>query len=112
MNDDDDKFLTVARVQDVPENGQKTIFLEGKPVLLCKSEGEYFAVQNRCTHDMEPLTGGTIRKCTVVCPIHGARFSLRNGVPFGPPAFEALATYEVRVEGDAIQVSRNPKQAG
>lgn len=105
-------FLTVARVQDVPENGQKTISIDGKPVLLCRSEGQYFAVQNRCTHDMEPLSGGTVRKCTIVCPIHGARFSLRNGMPFGPPAFEALAVYEVRVEGDAIQVSRHAKVTG
>lgn len=111
MSEGDD-FLTVARVHDIPDNGQKTISIDGKSVLLCKSEGQYFAVQNRCTHDMEPLTGGTVRKCTIVCPIHGARFSLRNGAPFGPPAFESLAIYETRITGEAIQVSRYPKPAG
>jgi len=103
-----DEFVAAAKVTDLPEDGQKTISADGQSVLLCRSDGQYFAVQNRCTHDMEALTGGTVRKCTIVCPMHGARFSLKTGMPFGPPAFEPLSTYEVRLVGDSIEVRTQP----
>ena len=106
---EDGEYLTVAKTTDLGEDAHKLISIGGRKVLLCRSENQYFAVQNTCTHDMEPLTGGAIRKCTIVCPMHGARFSLKSGQPFGPPAFEPLDTYEVRIEGELIQVWSKPK---
>ena len=106
---EDTEFVTVAKMMDILEDAHKLVSVGGRSVLLCRSENQYFAIQKLCTHDMEPLTGGTIRKCTIVCPMHGARFSLKNGQPFGPPAFEPLDTYEVRVVGELIQVANKPK---
>jgi 3-phenylpropionate/trans-cinnamate dioxygenase ferredoxin subunit len=40
----------------------------------------------------------------VVCPRHGARFSVRTGEVLAPPAYEDVATFAVRVEGGLVQV--------
>lgn len=101
-------FVVVAKIGELAENGKKLVQVAGKSILLVYSEGQYFAIDKLCTHDHEQLLGGAVRKCTILCPIHGARFSLKNGRPFGPPAFEALTTYPVRVEGDEIQVCATP----
>jgi len=107
-SDPEPEFVRVAQASAIPENGQRLVIVGGKQLLLCRSEGQFFAIVNRCTHDHEQLVGGLIRKCTIVCPFHGARYSLKSGAPFGPPAFEPIDTYPVRVVGDAVEVGVSP----
>lgn len=104
----DDNFERVASIGDIAENDKKLVTVGGKPLLLCRSDGQYFAIENRCTHDHEQLVGGNIRKCSIVCPFHGARYSLKTGRPFGPPAFEPIATYPVRIVGSEVEVGATP----
>lgn len=104
----DASYHFAAKLDDLPENGKKLVRIADKAILLVRSDGQYFAVENRCTHDNEALLGGTVRKCTIMCPFHGARFRLKDGRSFGPPAFEAIATYPVRIEGDELHVCPEP----
>lgn len=98
------KYVAVARATEIAEGQQKLVRVGGKAIVVCKSEGQFFAFENRCTHDNEPLLGGALKKCTIVCPMHGARFSLKNGAPFGPPAFEPLTTYALQLVGEDIEI--------
>ena len=108
MNTDEDEYVSVAKVGDIPENGQRVLNLGGRPVLLCHSKGEYFAVENMCTHEYTPLQGGTMSQCVIVCPLHGAEFDLRTGRALTAPAYDPLSTYPVRINGDMIEVGRTP----
>lgn len=102
-------YEQVGRAEDLAEGSQRPVIVGGRRLVLCRSEGQLFAFENRCTHDNEALLGGTLRKCTIVCPMHGARFSLKTGMPFGPPAFEPLLTFAVRVTDDGgLEVSTVP----
>jgi len=105
----DQEFITVARVNELSENGQKSLMIQGQPVLLCRLDGEYFAIENRCSHELTPLQGGSMAQCIIICPLHGAEFDMRTGESLGPPAFDPIYTYAVRVVGDAIEVSQKPK---
>ena len=42
---------------------------------------------------------------TVTCPLHGATFDLTTGNATGPPASAPVTRYDVRVEGDEIQIA-------
>jgi nitrite reductase/ring-hydroxylating ferredoxin subunit len=42
----------------------------------------------------------------VTCPWHGSEFSLETGQVETPPATDPEPVYEVRVEGDQIQVAK------
>ena len=101
-------FERIARADELAENAQRLVSVGGKTLLLCKSDAQVFVVQNRCTHDHEQLAGGLMRKCTIVCPYHGARFSLKTGLPFGPPAFEPIDTYPVRIVDGHVEVCAVP----
>ncbi len=62
------------------------------------------AVEDVCTHDGAELTGGSVEGCEIVCPRHGARFCLRTGAALTPPAYEAVRTFEAKIESGRIWV--------
>lgn len=73
-------------------------------VAIARCEGGVRAVDDVCTHDGAELAGGEVEDCAIVCPRHGARFCLRTGAALTPPAYEAIRTYEAKVEGGRIWV--------
>jgi 3-phenylpropionate/trans-cinnamate dioxygenase ferredoxin subunit len=68
--------------------------------------GEYFAIEDRCSHDDGPLCEGEWDRdtCIVVCPRHGSNFDIRSGVPLTLPAFEPVDTFAVVVEDGYVKV--------
>ena len=51
------------------------------------------------------MAEGEIAGHEVICPWHGAKFDIRTGEVLGPPAYEAVARYAVRVTGGDIEVA-------
>lgn len=98
------EFVAVAQLKDVPPGTTKFVEVAGTPVALCNVEGRMFAVGNVCTHDGGPLSGGTLEGHVLECPRHGAKFDVRDGRVLCLPAPLPIPTYEVKIEGDAVQV--------
>lgn len=99
------EFVSVAAVGDVPPGSVKAVTAGGCSILLCNSDGELFAIENKCSHAEQPLECGRMRHGWIACPAHGARFDLETGEPLGPPATRSIATFPVRVAGDAIEIA-------
>lgn len=97
-------FLKVADVSEVPPGGKKLLDFDGRAVALFNVGGSFFAIDDVCTHDGGPLADGELRGCEIACPRHGARFDVRTGAALCMPAFEPVATHEVRVENGAVLV--------
>ncbi len=76
----------------------------GWEILLCRSGGKLFAVENRCSHRAQKLQGGPVRRGFIVCPHHGARFALTSGAPAGPPAIQALRTFPCRDSPEGVVI--------
>ncbi|HIF95085.1 MAG: non-heme iron oxygenase ferredoxin subunit [Myxococcales bacterium] len=88
------------------EVGQKTAKeIEGKDVLICRLNEDYYAVANRCTHAAWRLSEESIAGMEIVCSLHGARFDLRDGCPTSGPATKPLATYPVELRNGELYVS-------
>lgn len=98
-------FERVLPVADLPPGVKKVFELQGKPVLLCNSNGNLFAVSNICSHAEEKLECGRMSHGWIACPIHGARFDLATGAAKNPPATRPIATYALRVVDDWIEVA-------
>jgi len=98
-------FIRACAVADLPEQGTFAVELGGVPLVIVRSQGEVFALDEFCTHEDVSLADGEVYDHTVECWLHGSCFDLRTGKPTGPPASKALATYPVRIEGDDIYVS-------
>ena len=98
------RWVDVAAVYDLGPGERRVVEVDGITVAVFNIDGEYFAIKDVCTHDGGILSNGELEDDVIVCPRHGARFSIRTGAVLGPPAYEDLETYFVRVMQGRIQV--------
>jgi 3-phenylpropionate/trans-cinnamate dioxygenase ferredoxin component len=98
------RFVKVARKSELPENDGTYVEVEGKGIALFNLGGEIYALDNACTHVGGPLSQGRVEEGEVECPWHGSRFDIRTGEVRMFPAREDVATYEVRVTGNDVDV--------
>jgi 3-phenylpropionate/trans-cinnamate dioxygenase ferredoxin subunit len=82
----------------------RTVLVDDASVVVFNLNGEYYAIEDVCTHDGGQLTGGTVEGDEIVCPRHGARFCIRTGEALSAPAYEPAAKFPVRIENGVIQV--------
>lgn len=99
------QFVRACAVDDVADPGTLAVEVNGTPLVIVKSDGEIFALDELCTHEEVSLADGEVYDHTVECWLHGSCFDLRSGEPTGPPATQALATYSVRIDGDEVYVA-------
>jgi len=97
-------WIDVALKNEFPPGEWRSLDVDGSPVAVFNLGGEYYAIEDVCTHDGGALTGGALDGEQIVCPRHGARFSIRTGAVLAPPAYEPVATFPVRVEDGMVQV--------
>jgi len=97
-------WTTVCPLAELPPGSHRVVDVDGAQVAVFNLEGELFAIEDVCTHDAGTLTGGTIEGDCIVCPRHGARFSIRTGAALSAPAYEPTACLPVRVEQGVVQV--------
>ncbi len=79
--------------------------VDGQPVVICRVGDEFYAVEDRCSHDDEELGSGELEGCELICPRHGARFDVRDGTVTAPPAIYPIETFEVSVRHGKVYVS-------
>ena len=76
---------------------------QGVPIAVFHTEdGEFFAVDDTCTHQDASLADGWLEDCMVECPLHASRFDLRTGAVDAPPAKRPVRTHRVVVDGDTV----------
>jgi 3-phenylpropionate/trans-cinnamate dioxygenase ferredoxin subunit len=99
------KFEVVCKVADIEVGKYMEFEVNKRPVLICNVENEIYAIENRCSHATSPLCGGKMRRGSIICPLHGARFSVKTGAVEGPPAFEPIDTFVVQIDNGDIAVA-------
>jgi 3-phenylpropionate/trans-cinnamate dioxygenase ferredoxin component len=75
-----------------------------RTVALFNVNGTYHALEDVCTHDGGPLSGGVFEGEAVTCPRHGAQFDVRTGRALCFPAVAPTAVFAVRVDGGRLLV--------
>ena len=73
-------------------------------MVILNIAGQYFAIEDICTHDDGPLGDGDIEGHNIVCPRHGGEFDVRTGEAVQLPAVVDIPAYPVRVVDEMIQV--------
>lgn len=100
------EFVTVANISELGPGQLKKIDLDdGTKLCLANVDGTFYAIGGGCTHQGGPLAEGTLDRTVVTCPWHGAMFDVTSGEVQGPPADDSEPKYEVRVQGDDVQVA-------
>ena len=97
-------YERVAARSDVPAGRVRVFEVGERSIALANVDGDFFAIDNLCTHDGGPLGEGTLAGDQVECPRHGARFDVRTGAVRALPAVRPVRTYAVRLDGDEVSV--------
>lgn len=103
------QWIDVAREADLPPGEVKVVDSDdGRPIAVFNVGGRFYAIEDRCSHEDESLSWGMVEGEQVICPRHGARFSLATGAALTPPAYEPVATFPVRTVDGMVQVDAEP----
>ena len=97
-------WVAIARADELAPGQWRTADVDGTAVVVFNIGGEYYAIEDVCTHDGGQLTGGHVEGDQIVCPRHGARFCVRTGEALTAPAYEPTSKFPVRVDAGEIQV--------
>jgi nitrite reductase/ring-hydroxylating ferredoxin subunit/uncharacterized membrane protein len=99
-----DGFVTVARSEDLAENSMTCVHAGDARVLLVRQHGQLHALVHACAHLGGPLSEGTLKDGSVVCPWHGSEFRLEDGRVLNGPSTHDQPRLEVRERGGRIEV--------
>ena len=105
-----DKFVTVAKVNEIASGTVKVVYVDDSPVGIAHVDGQFYAFADVCTHDDGPVAEGPLVGCTIECPRHGGQFDIRTGAVLRLPAVIPIPVYDLEIEGDAIKVSKSPRE--
>ncbi len=99
------EWIRIAGIEDCRENGcLHATTGNGEEIVVVRWEGEFFALEDRCSHQDFPLSDGEVMDGTLECVFHGARFDIRTGDAVQLPAIRPVRTFPVEVRGDDIFV--------
>ncbi len=105
LSSNSDQFIRVASVGDFGQQSQMVFELNGRMLLLIFQKGNYYCIDDVCTHDGGTLSDGELEEGCIVCPRHGAKFSILTGTALTMPATEPTGSYPVKCIGQDIYVS-------
>jgi 3-phenylpropionate/trans-cinnamate dioxygenase ferredoxin subunit len=103
-------FVRVCAVGDVPEDGATRVEVDGVPVAVVNSEGNFYAIYDVCSHEEVSLSDGDVEGTEIECWLHGSCFDLLTGKPTSLPATKPVPIYSVKVDGDDVYVRLNDEQ--
>ena len=96
--------IKVLNISDLGNNESKVVNVVDKEIAVFNVEGEFFAIDDRCSHSDESLSQGEVYDCKVECPAHGAEFDLKTGEALTPPASRGVACYQTTTDEDSIYI--------
>ena len=100
MND----FVQVCKVGDISDPDKQVVEVGERYVVLFHVDGQFYAVDDVCTHDGGPLGEGCLEGYVIACPRHGAKFDIRDGRALCMPAVSGTSSHEVKVEDGEVFV--------
>jgi len=94
-----------------PEGAPAVVEARGWKLLVFRHADGVGVVENRCTHAATRLDTGRVKDCIVACPLHKARFDLRDGAVLSGPATRPLPRFAARIEGGRVLAALPEKPA-
>ena len=97
--------IFVGKTTEVMPGQMKKVLVDENEVVVINIDGNYFAINDTCSHAGGSLSEGKLDGSTITCDWHGAQFECKNGklVKF-PVQINDLKSYKVVIESDDIFV--------
>ena len=69
----------ITTIETVSLGEIKSFEIRDKEILIANIDGQFFAIDNRCSHMGGDLSKGNLEGDIITCPRHGSRFNVRTG---------------------------------
>jgi nitrite reductase/ring-hydroxylating ferredoxin subunit len=99
-----EQFTTAAESAALPDETMIRAHAGGADILLARQHDRVCALVHSCAHMGGPLSEGTLKEGSVVCPWHGSEFALADGTVLNGPATQNQPCLAVREESGKIDV--------
>lgn len=90
-------FVVVTGADELSDPGKMVVEIDDRFVILCKVAGEFYCIDDVCTHDGGTFGEGELYEHAISCPRHGAKFDIRTGQALLMPATEPTVAHKVKV---------------
>ena len=98
-------FQKIAATTELANGHMKTFWVQGKAIALANVDGEYFAIDDICTHEQCSLgTDGALDGNILICGCHGGMYDVTTGSVIAPPPPAPVQSYETKIDGENILV--------
>jgi nitrite reductase/ring-hydroxylating ferredoxin subunit len=99
-----EEFTLAVESAAVPENAMARGRAQDANVLVVRQHGRVCALAHSCAHLGGPLSEGTLKEGSVVCPWHGSEFALDDGRVLNGPATQNQPCLIARERDGRIEV--------
>jgi nitrite reductase/ring-hydroxylating ferredoxin subunit len=101
-----DNPVPVCNVSDLPPGSMRTFGVAGKKIALANVDGEFFAVDDNCSHEQCSLgTDGALDGNVIVCGCHGGMFDVTTGAVMAPPPPSPVRSYPVSITDGKVFIA-------
>jgi 3-phenylpropionate/trans-cinnamate dioxygenase ferredoxin subunit len=87
--------INLGPLEDLGEGEKRSLPAADTQVLVCRVQGSLYAVEDLCSHADNALCPGRLSGYMISCPVHSARFDVRNGDHQGPPAYRGIRSFPI-----------------
>ena len=95
--------IIVGKAADIPDGKMQKVTADGKEILVINIDGNFYAMDDTCTHAGASLSEGTLDGAILTCGWHGAKFDCKAGKLHAFPAkIKDLNSYKVVVESENV----------
>ena len=92
----------VAMAEEFPEDSMRGVQLGENQILIANVGGNFFAMNNICTHNGCKIATGILRGEIAQCPCHGSQFNVRTGEVVHGPARKPEPVWDVAVKDGGL----------
>jgi nitrite reductase/ring-hydroxylating ferredoxin subunit len=96
--------LELCRSDAVADGGALKVEIAGLTLAVFNVEGEFFVMDDVCSHGPGSLSEGYIEGDTVECNFHNGSFNIKTGEVVLPPCMIPQKTYPTRVEDGKVVI--------
>ena len=94
----------ICKADELQPGQGKSVRVKNKCIAVFNVKGEYYAVDDSCSHMGAPLANGMLAGKSITCEWHGACFDLETGEALEGPSRGDIEAYKVIRHDDDLEI--------
>jgi len=94
--------IALCKTEEVADGSAIKVETEGMELAVFNLAGEFFVMEDVCSHGPGSLSEGFIEGEEIECDFHNGRFNIKTGEVTAPPCMIPQKTYPVTVEDGTV----------